>query len=51
MGRQGIVGELEAHLVVALARGAVADRIRLFRGAISTCLFAIRGRAMEVPSR
>ena len=52
LGRERGEGELEAHLVVALAGGAVGDGVgaRPAR-AISTWRLAISGRAIEVPSR
>ncbi len=49
--RQGHVGQLEAHLVVALAGGAVGDGVGLLAQAQATCALAISGRAMDVPSR
>ena len=51
-GFERVGRELEAHLVVALAGGAVGDRRRRrSRAAISTRRLAISGRAIEVPSR
>ena len=46
-----IVGELETHLVVALAGGAVGDGVGAFLAAISICALAISGRAIEVPRK
>ena len=48
---QRIISQLEADLVVALAGRAVTHRIGAGLLAISICLLAIRGRAIEVPSR
>ena len=45
------VGELEAHLVVALAGRAVRDGVGARAPRDSTCRLAISGRAIEVPSR
>ena len=50
-GLERVIGELEAHLVVALAGGAVADGVGAGLAAISICFLAISGRAIEVPSR
>jgi hypothetical protein len=51
IGRQRGEGHLEPHLIVALAGAAVRERIGPTRRATSTCRFAIRGRAIAVPSR
>ena len=51
VGLERIIAELEADLVVALAGGAVADRVGADRRAISIWRLAISGRAIEVPSR
>ena len=50
-GFEGVGGELEADLVVALAGGAVGDGVGALRGGDLHLRLAIRGRAMEVPSR
>ena len=47
-----VVAELEAHLVVALAGGAVGHRVGAgLAAAISIWRLAMSGRAIEVPSR
>ena len=50
-GRQRIIAELEADLVIALAGGAVGDPRRPRLAAISIWRLAISGRAIDVPSR
>ena len=51
LGRERGVGQLEAHLVVALAGGAVGHRVGAFRRATSTWALAMSGRAIEVPEQ
>jgi hypothetical protein len=51
VGRERVIAELEADLVVALAGRAMADRIGIGFFAISIWRLAISGRAIEVPSR
>ena len=51
MGCEGLVGQLEADLVVAFSGAAVAEGVTAVSSATSTCRFANRGRAIEVPSR
>ena len=52
VGVERIGGQLEAHLVVALAGRAMGDRVGAASAcAISTRRLAISGRAIEVPSR
>ena len=51
VGVEGIGRQLEAHLVVALAGGAVRDGVRAASRAISISRLAMSGRAIDVPSR
>ena len=51
VGLERVIGELEAHLVVALAGRAMGDGIGAGLGAISIWRLAISGRAIEVPRR
>ena len=51
VGRERGVGQLEAHLVVALAGRAVGDRVGALGAGDLDLRLAMSGRAIDVPSR
>ena len=51
IGIAGIIAKFKAHLVIALAGSPWHTASALVSAAISTCRLAIKGRAIEVPSK